>query len=151
MSRRFAGTAALALFAAGCGPLVQYSDELVEPRTGRSEFVIWPATAGGVIGFVVGIPIDVVAFPFTWGVYRLQKAGNPNDADLVSTALFPSFVLWRAGAIVLGTPFDAIEYGFYRAWLPADAMNRDAREALELELDDSTLPLHPVVPIYGDR
>lgn len=140
---------ALLAFAAGCAPLVQYSDELVEPRTGRSEFVIWPATAGGVVGFVVGVPIDIVGFPVTWGIYRIQKSSNPFEADLPSVALFPSFVLWRAGAIVLGLPFDAIEYGLYRAWLPPEAMNRDARETLELELDEATLPMHPVQPLYG--
>ena len=50
---------------------------------------------------------------------------------------------------MLGVPFDTIEYGFYRAWLPPEAMNRDARESLELELDDATLPVHPVRAVYG--
>ena len=63
-----AASASLALLAAGCAQLVEYSDSLIEPTTGRTALVIWPATAGQLLGFVIGVPVDLVGFPITWSV-----------------------------------------------------------------------------------
>ena len=89
-----------------CAQLVQYSDEIVDRRTGRSFLVTVPATIGGFCGFVIGIPADIVALPVTLTVYQFQK--DEPGADPVSTLLFPSFALWRAGTL-LGTPMDVPE------------------------------------------
>ena len=134
---------------ASCGTLVEYSDALTEARTGRTEFVMWPATTGSTLGFVCGIPVDVLALPVTWSVHQVQKSSNPGQADLASTVLFPSFVLERTGKILLGAPFDAIEFALYRAWLPPEAMDRETRESIEGQIDEDTLPRYPVQPVFG--
>ena len=108
--------------------LVEYSDNLVDERTGRSNFVTQPASVGGLLGFIVGIPVDIVALPVTWVVYRTQKTDDEEGVDPLSTLLFPSFVLWRAGVLVVGTPFDVLEFTFYRAW-------RDPPPPTQPELD----------------
>ena len=100
-----------------CSQTVQYTDELSDPRTGRSWFVTAPANVGGFVGFVLGIPADLVALPATFTVYRVQRAQNKLTADPISTMLFPSFVLWRAGTLI-ATPFDMLEYVAIRAWSP---------------------------------
>jgi hypothetical protein len=148
--RRAVASACLALLTAGCAQLVEYSDELIEPKTGRTPLVIWPATAGQMLGFVLGVPVDLVAFPVTWSVHQVQKANNQPNAELVSTVLFPSFALGRGGAILFGAPFDAVEFAVYRAWLPPEAMDRELRENLEVEIDDRTMPRYPVIPIFGE-
>jgi hypothetical protein len=140
---------ALALLGAGCGQLVQYSDELVEPRTGRSAFVVVPATAGGVVGFVVGVPVDIVALPITYPIYLIQKHTSPSEADLTSTVLFPTFAFGRAGTILIGLPFDAIEFALWRGWQPPESLNREQRERIEYTFDERTLPVHPVQPVHG--
>ncbi len=139
--------ASLLLLTAACGQLIQYSDELVDARTGRTEVVIWPATVGGVVGFAVGIPVDVIALPVTYPVYLLQKSDS-GGGDVSSTLLFPSFVLWRAGAIVLGAPFDLLEFGVYRAWQPPAAPNREDQERFEMDLDERTLPVQSVETLH---
>ncbi|GEM_PF-2210282 len=113
----------------GCSALVSYSDRLVDANTGRSGFVTKPASLGGIVGFVAGIPFDVVALPVSYVVYQSQKDEEEEGLDPLSTLLFPSFVLWRAGILVIGTPLDALEFAFYRAWTskpppaPADLEN----------------------------
>src|SRR5690606_40387621 len=99
----------LALLAAGCAGLVQYTDELRDESTGRSLFVRTPATAGGIVGFAAGLPVSLAALPVTYTVHVYQRERTPMRADPVSTMLFPSFVLWRAG-VLLAAPFDAVEW-----------------------------------------
>lgn len=96
--------------------LVEYSDNLVDETTGRSGFVTKPAALGGIVGFVAGIPIDLAVLPVSYLVYRSQKDEEEEGLDPLSTLLFPSFVLWRAGILVVGTPLDVLEFVFYRAW-----------------------------------
>lgn len=132
---------------AGCSQVVRYTDELVDSRTGRTLFVRTPATFGGVVGFLAGIPVDIVALPVTYPVYKAQDEGT---VDPLSIFLFPSFVLWRAG-VLIGTPFDVLEFLVYRMWLPEDTLNAEERERLELQIDEDTLPNHPVEWVYPRR
>lgn len=132
---------------ASCAQLVQYTDELADERTGRSFLVTTPATIGGLCGFVAGIPVDIAAAPITYAVHGYQKAQDPVRADLASTMLFPSFVLWRAGNLV-AVPFDVCEFLAFRAWRPATTMTREEREEVELWHDDQILPSYPVEPLY---
>lgn len=138
---------ALLMLALGCAEMVQYTDELVDRRTGRTLLVRTPATLGGVVGFVVGVPVDIVALPVTYLVYTNQKSDQSAAADPLSTMLFPSFVLWRAGTLV-AVPLDALEFIVYRAWLPPPTPTRQEQEAFEVEQDERTLPVYPVEPIF---
>jgi hypothetical protein len=104
----------VALCSAGC-ELIVYSDNLVNENR-HSGFVTKPASVVGLIGFVVGLPLDILALPITYTVYSSQKARYPDTADPLSTLLFPSFVLWRTGVILVGAPLDLIEFVAWRAW-----------------------------------
>ena len=130
-----------------CGQLVRYTDEIVDKRTGRKWWVTVPATAGGFCGFVVGIPVDVVALPVTWSVYHIQRGQDKIKADPLSTMLFPSFALWRAGTMV-GAPMDAVDYMTDRAWSPPPTPSDEEMRQLEDEFDRETLPEYPVEAIY---
>lgn len=139
-----AAVASLVLLPA-CAQLVQYTDEIVDRRTGRSFLVTVPATVGGFAGFVIGIPADFVALPVTLTVYQFQKA-QP-EADPVSTLLFPSFALWRAGTLV-GTPMDVIDYALLRSWRAEPTATTDEQNEIEYEMDLDTLPSYPVKAVY---
>jgi len=132
------------LLLASCSQAVRYTDELVDSRTGRTIFVRTPATFGGVVGFIAGIPVDIAALPITYPVYKTRDEGT---VDPLSVFLFPSFVLWRAGVLV-GAPFDVLEYLAYRMWLPEDTLNAEERNRLELELDAEAFPFHRVEWVY---
>lgn len=110
--------------------LVEYSDRLVDERT-RSNFVTQPASIGGLLGFIIGIPIDFVGLPISYPIYRFNKSEDEENLDPLSTLLFPSFVLWRTGVLVIGTPLDLLEFAFYRAW-----RRPPAQELPDLELED---------------
>lgn len=144
---RVAGWLLATTLFSGCAQIVQYTDELVDRRSGRSPFVTVPAAAGGFSGFVAGIPFDVAALPVTWTIYQVQKANEPERADPLSTMLFPSFVMWRAGTL-LAVPFDGLEYLALRVWRPRQTLTAEERRAREIELDEETLPRYPVEPIY---
>ena len=58
--RRAAALLGLCLLT-GCAHVVRYTDELVQPQTGRSLLVRLPATFGAIVGFGVGLPIDIAA------------------------------------------------------------------------------------------
>lgn len=149
--RRISFSATLAWCAAslcGCAQLVQYTDELRDKRTGRGPVVRTPATVGGIVGFVAGTPVSVAALPATWLVYRYQKSETPLSADPMSTLLFPSFLFWRAGTLVLGAPFDALEWVGWRAWRDAPSLTAAEREEIEIRHDEETLQSYPVEPIY---
>lgn len=139
--------AAAASAAAGCTPVVRYADALVDDRYGRTWFTRLPATLGGTAGFAIGIPVDIAAFLPLWLVYRSQPK---ETRDPLSVFLFPSFVLWKVGVLV-GAPFDLVEWGAYRAWLPAQPLTQEEREAIEREWDSRgyfseypAIPIHPV-------
>lgn len=136
-----------ALLLTGCAHLVEYAQDLTDRRTGRTLFVRTPATVGGFVGFAVGLPLSVVGLPVTYTVYRQQDRLNPGQSDALSTLLWPSFVLWRAGNLV-ATPFDAVEWAAYRSWRDPPALTRGEREDLEIEIDSQSLPSYPVEPIY---
>lgn len=128
----------------GCTTVVRYTDELVDARTGRTVLVRVPATFGGVVGFVAGVPLDVVAIPAAWLVFKSQPK---ESRDPLTIFLFPSFVLWRVGTL-LGMPIDGLEYLCWRAWQPADAMSVEERERFEGRLDGMELPDYPVEVLY---
>lgn len=136
---------------ASCSALVQYSDEISDARTGRSAFVTTPAELGGSAGFLIGIPADILALPVTYSVYLYQEANDPITNDPLSTLLFPSFVCWRAGKIVLGGPFDLVEWATWRAWSEGEDLSPEQREEIEYEHDQKELPSYPVEPIYPDE
>jgi hypothetical protein len=151
--RRVAGSLLLAIvpILTSCdqlAPIVRYTDELTNDATGRTLFVRGPAEVFGFIGFVGGIPLDLVALPATYTFYEMNKSLPPGQAtDPVTVFLFPSFVLWR-GALLFAAPLDAVEFLCYRAYLPAKTLNREEQEDLEHRLDRETLPRHPVEPLY---
>lgn len=130
--------------AGGCTPVVRYTNELVDGRHGRTWFTRLPATIGGAAGFTIGIPVDIVALPVTWLVYRSQPR---ETRDPLSVFLFPSFVLWKGGAL-LGAPFDAVEWALYRNWRTEPEVSPDEREAIERQWDTREYPEYPVTPIY---
>jgi hypothetical protein len=138
---------ALVAATASCAGLVQYTDELRDERTGRTLIVRSPATAGGVVGFAVGLPVSAVALPVTYPVYLHQKRTAPMRADPVSTLLFPSFVLWRAGVLV-AAPFDLVEWAVYRGWKGTPTRTAEERERIERDHDEEVLQTYPVEPIY---
>lgn len=142
MTRRLA--ALLLPLVCGCTQVVRYTDELVDARTGRSFVTRMPATFGGIVGFVVGVPVDIVALPVTWVVYSSQ---DEVTRDPLSIFLFPSFVLWRVGTLI-GAPFDLLEWAAWRAWLPEDTLTPEERERREAELDQLEWQDYPVERIY---
>lgn len=134
----------LAGLSSGCAELVRYSDDLVDPRTGRTLFTRTPAAFGGVVGFLVGVPIDIVGLPVTYIVYSNQ---DEVTREPLSIFLFPSFVLWRVGTLV-GAPFDLVEWACWRSWQPEPALTREERERREAALDGLEWLDPTVVPIY---
>lgn len=131
----------------GCRQVLQYADELSDPRTGRTWAVRVPASVGGVLGFAVGLPVDVLALPATGTFYLVEDARTDGQASLLTALLFPSFVLWKAGALI-ATPFDAIEFLTWRAWLPEPSLNERERERIEERWDREALPRYPVEPVF---
>ena len=91
-----------------------------------------------------------MVLPVTYAIHRSEQAENPGQADALSTLLWPSFVLWRAGNL-LAAPFDAVEWAVYRGWTGPPALTRSEREELEAEVDRQCLPSYPVTPIYPTR
>lgn len=133
----------------GCTPVVRYADALVDDRYGRTWFTRLPATLGGTAGFAIGIPVDIVALLPLWLVYRSQPQ---ETRDPLSVFLFPSFVLWKVG-VLLGAPFDLVEWGTYRAWRAEPQLTQQEREAIEREWDSRgyyseypVTPIHPLPP-----
>jgi hypothetical protein len=143
--RRRAAVMLAAFAAVGCTPVVRYTNALVSDQEGRTWFTRLPATIGGTIGFAVGVPVDVAILPATWIVYKTQPR---ETRDPLSVFLFPSFVLWKVGALV-GTPFDLVEWAAYRSWQPARALTQQERESIENEWDSrGNFPEYPVTPIH---
>lgn len=132
---------------ASCAQFVQYTDEIVDRRTGRDLIVTAPAAAGGFCGFLVGLPVDIVALPVTFLVYTIQKNQNELKADPVSTLLFPSFVLWRTGTLV-AIPMDMLHFVFIRAGQPDRTPTEEEQNEIEFDFDLDTLPDYPVEAIY---
>ncbi len=141
--RRVVGVAAL-LGAASCSPVVTYTNELVDARFGRTWFTRLPATVGATTGFAVGIPLDVVALPLSYLVYNAQSR---ETRDALSIFLFPSFVLWKAGAL-LGTPFDVVELAAWRSWQPDRPRTQEEWDAIERSWDAREYTEYPVDPLY---
>jgi hypothetical protein len=145
--RRIVAAAAVASVLGSCSQFVQYTDEIVDSDTGRTPFTTVPANIGGFAGFTLGLPVDLVALPVTYAVYRVQREQNPLKVDAISTMLFPSFVMWRTGTL-LGVPMDMVEYIAYRVWQPPHTPSRDEQAEIEYEFDEQILPSYPVTPLY---
>jgi hypothetical protein len=139
-----AASAAALAAATSCAPIVRYTSELVEERHGRTWFTRLPAAIGGTAGFAIGVPVDVVAFPVTFVVYRSQPK---ETRDPLSVFLFPSFVLWKVGTLI-GAPFDAVEWLAWRSWQPAAVVTNEQREVIERAWDAREYSEYPVEPIY---
>ncbi len=103
----------LLLSLSSCSFLVNYTDRLVDPGTGRTPIVTWPARFGWGLGFVAGLPLDLVGAPLSYGVY---KAGDSQDPGYLFYFLFPSLVTSQVGTLILGAPFDLLEFLTYRWW-----------------------------------
>ena len=132
------------LLCGACTSVVRYTNELVSDEHGRTYFTRVPSAFGGTLGFTAGIPIDVAVLPATFVFYRTQPK---ETRDPLSVFLFPSFVLWKAGAL-LGAPFDAVEWAAWRSWQPAPPVTPDRREAIERRWDAQEFSVYPVTPIY---
>lgn len=144
MARRLLLLGALLPWCAACSQVVHYTNELVDARYGRTWFTRFPATVGGTVGFVVGVPVDVVAIPVSWAVYITQPK---ETRDPLSVFLFPSWVLWKAGAL-LGSPFDAVEWVAWRSWQPPPPITQEERDAIERAWDEAGWSTYPVTPVY---
>lgn len=147
MRRRLAVGVLLLTMSSSCGQVVEYAQDISDSRRGRSLFVTVPANFGGLTGFVLALPADVLALPVTYPFYKYQSVANPDDADPFSTLLFPSFFLWQAGKL-LGAPFDLIEFGLYRGWRSPLALTEGEREEIELNHDLEYMPPYPVERVY---
>ena len=130
-----------------CGPVVQYTDELRNSDGSRTIFVTGVGQVGGTVGFLAGVPLDVVALPVTVPVHLIQKSNQPEQADLLTTILFPSLVTLSIGTLI-AAPLDLVEYSVYRAWLPENTMTAEELRHFEFELGRETLPRYPVIPLY---
>jgi len=119
--RKFLSRLCFCVLLTSCNALVTYSDQLVDESTGRSSFVTKPASLGGIVGFIVGIPLDIVTLPVTYFIYISQKEEDEEGLDSLSTLLFPSFFLWRGGVVLIGAPADFLEFIFYRGWVKASS------------------------------
>jgi len=115
--RRWGGIAAALLlallFLPSCSYLVNYTDRLVDPGTGRTPVVTWPARFGWGLGFVAGLPLDLAGAPVSYAVYKAQGSEDPG---YLFYFLFPSLVTSQVGTLLLGAPFDLLEFLTYRWW-----------------------------------
>lgn len=134
----------LLLCLAACTPVVRYTNALVEGRDGRTWFTRLPAAIGATTGFAAGFPIDLVVLPVSWVVYRTQPR---ETRDPLSVFLFPSFVLWKAGALI-GTPFDLVELVAWRSWQGEKPRTQEEWEAIERQWDAKEYTEYPVTPLY---
>ena len=75
--------------------------------------VTWPARFGWGLGFVAGLPLDLVGAPVSYGVYKAQGSEDPG---YLFYFLFPSLVTSQVGTLILGAPFDFLEFVTYRWW-----------------------------------
>jgi len=135
---------ACCLAGASCAGVVRYTDQLGDPRYGRTWFTRLPAVAGGATGFTLGLPLDVVALPVTGMVYASQ---SPAERDPTTVFLYPSIVLYKAGTL-LGAPFDAVEWAVWRRWQPARSLTPEELDAIERHWDQQAWPEYPVRAIY---
>ena len=135
---------ALLLCGGSCASVVRYTSDVVSSEQGRTYFTRVPAAFGGTVGFAVGVPIDVAALPATFLVYRTQPK---ETRDPLSVFLFPSFVLWKTG-ILVGAPFDLVEWLLWRSWQAPPPITPEQREAIERQWDAKEFSVYPVTPIY---
>ncbi|MGC6489280.1 MAG: hypothetical protein ACON4Z_16660 [Planctomycetota bacterium] len=135
---------ALSALGGGCTSVVRYTNELVSDEHGRTYFTRAPSALGGTVGFAVGLPVDVAALPATFVFYRSQPK---ETRDVLSVFLFPSFVLWQSG-LLLGVPFDAVEWAAWRSWQAPRPLTPAEREAAERAWDAEEFSAYPVTPIY---
>lgn len=143
---RSRGAAVLAGCAAlcGCAGVVRYTDALVEPRYGRTWCTRVPAAVGGTLGFTLGLPLDLLGVPVSAVVYANQP---PATREPLSVFLLPSWVLWKVG-LLLGAPFDALEWAVYRAYRRDPGLGSVEREAIERAYDEAGWRQYPVTPIH---
>jgi len=115
----------LLLSLSSCNLLVNYTDRLVDPGTGRTPLVTWPARFGWGVGFVAGLPLDLAGAPVSYAVY---KAGGSQDPGYLFYFLFPSLVTSQIGTLLLGAPFDFLEFVTYRWWSGGEGGKEEGTE-----------------------
>ncbi|MEE2887698.1 MAG: hypothetical protein VX951_09750 [Planctomycetota bacterium] len=131
------------------GRFVEYTDGLRNSEE-HAAVVRGVAQVGGFLGLLVSVPLTTAALPFTYLSYLVENQIQPEEADLVSRLLLPSFALLGIGSL-LGAPADLVEVMLYKTWAPPEPMTEAEREAFEQALDEDTLPRYPVVPVLPVR
>jgi hypothetical protein len=144
-----AGLGLIAVLGLGsCGHFIEYTNDLRSSKD-HTSLVRYTAQAGGVVGVIVSLPVDIVVLPVTVPVY-LYQSSTAEEAGLSDSILFPSFALRGVGSL-LAVPVDLIELALYRAWVDPDTPTAAEQEEIEKALDDDTLPRYPVAPIYPPK
>jgi hypothetical protein len=141
---RGAGLLVGAAVLSSCAGVVRYTDALVEPSHGRTWFTRVPAAVGGTLGFTLGVPLDLLGVPLSAVVYANQPTST---RDPLSVFLFPSWALWKVG-LLLGTPFDGLEWLCYRAYRGEPALGSEEREAIERAYDEAGWARYPVQALH---
>jgi hypothetical protein len=131
----------------GCASAIRYADELSNGDGGRTAFVTAPATVGSFAGLVVGVVANIPLLVVTGPVYLYRDTGDGPPPDVLSTLFFPTFVIWQGGKL-LAAPFDAVEYGLYRVWLPDHGLSPAELEEVERLHDAAELPAYLVRSIF---
>lgn len=115
-------TSFLGLLLAGC-MVPQTVDGLQSrvppPEFGRPGWVRTMAGAGAWIGGIGGGVVSIVLLPVTWPLSQLcdEGLGEMSQQELM---FFPAVGGAALGHFLLGTPPDAVDYVFRRAWVSQD-------------------------------
>ena len=131
------------------GQFVEYTDGLRNSKE-RTVVVRGVSQTGGFLGLLASVPVTVASLPITYSAYLVGKSVKPEQTDVASMLLLPSFTLLGIGSL-LGVPADVIEMVVYRAWAPRPSLDPAEQEAFEAALDEETLPRCPVEPIVPKR
>lgn len=93
-------------------------DRCPPPEFGRPAWVRVPAGVGAWIGGIVGGVASIVLLPVTYPISLLADdgLGEYGSADFM---FFPALGLASVGHALVGTPFDAVDWVFHRAWVDA--------------------------------
>ena len=131
------------------GQFVEYTDGLRNSEE-RTVVVRGVSQTGGFLGLLASVPVTVASLPITYTGYLVGRYVKPEDVDVASALLLPSFALLEVGSL-LGVPADLLEMVVYRVWAPRQTLSPADQEAFEAALDEDTLPRYPVEPILPTR
>lgn len=90
-------------------------DRSPPPEFGRPMWVRVPAGAGAWIGGICGGVVAIVLLPITWPISELASdgLGEQGGNELM---MWPALAGASLGHGLLGTPVDAVDWVFRRAW-----------------------------------